>query len=149
MRILRKEGGSDECCGPFSRTEGSMIVSRRNVLAATVASGALAASVARAATLGNPDSPPQGPVSIKANPKSASDPGPHDTVLDSQFPNSLMPPSTDNGDMPNFWFPFSEANRRVEDGGWACHVTTKELPIAQSLSGVDMRLTGPSDPSPQ
>jgi oxalate decarboxylase len=52
-----------------------------------------------------------------------------------------MPPSTDSGDVPNFWFSFEAANKRVQNGGWARQVTEKELPIAKTLAGVDMRLT--------
>lgn len=52
-----------------------------------------------------------------------------------------MPPSTDHGDVPNFWFPFAAANKRVQNGGWARQVTVNELPIAKSLAAVDMRLT--------
>jgi oxalate decarboxylase len=52
-----------------------------------------------------------------------------------------MPPSTDHGSVDNFWFPFSASNKRVQDGGWSREVTKRELPIAKSLSGVNMRLT--------
>ena len=52
-----------------------------------------------------------------------------------------MPLSTDSGDMPNFWFPFAAANKRLQDGGWARQVTVNELPIAKSLAAVDMYLT--------
>jgi oxalate decarboxylase len=118
-----------------------MIISRRNMMAAAAAGGILSASAARAVQLGNPDNPPQGPDAIKGNPHSASDPGPKNPILGGQFPDSEMPPSTDHGDIPNFWFPFAAANKRTQDGGWAREVTVKELPIAKSLAGVDMRLT--------
>ena len=52
-----------------------------------------------------------------------------------------MPLSTDSGDMPNFWFPFAAANKRLQDGGWARQVTVNELPIAKNLAAVDMYLT--------
>src|SRR5581483_7774064 len=117
-----------------------MIVSRRNMLAVAAAGGVLGATAARAAQLGNPDSPAQGPKAIK-NKKSISDPGPKNPVLADQLPTSEMPPSTDHGDVPNFWFPFAAANERVQNGGWARQVTVNELPIAKSLAGVDMRLT--------
>jgi oxalate decarboxylase len=50
------------------------------------------------------------------------------------------PPGTDAGSVPNLRFSFAEARRRVEDGGWAREVTTRELPAATSLAGVDMAL---------
>jgi oxalate decarboxylase len=118
-----------------------MIISRRNMMAAAAAGGILSASAARAVQLGNPDNPPQGPDAIKGNPHSASDPGPKNTILGGQFPDSEMPPSTDHGNIPNFWFPFAVANKRMQDGGWAREVTVRELPVAKSLAGVDMRLT--------
>lgn len=117
-----------------------MIVSRRTFAAAT-ASGLLTASAASAAELGDPDNPPQGRPAIKDNPRSSNVPGPQNKVLDAQFPSSVMPPSTDHGEVENFWFPFAQANRRVQDGGWTRQVTVKELPIATTLAGVDMRLT--------
>lgn len=118
-----------------------MIVSRRNMLATAAAGGVLTARAARAVQLGNPDNPPQGSKAINNNPHSSSDPGPKNPVLSGQLPNSKMPPSTDHGDVPNFWFSFDAANKRVQDGGWARQVTVTELPIAKSLAGVDMRLT--------
>lgn len=118
-----------------------MIISRRN-FAAAAATGILAAQSASAAPqLGNPDNPPQGPAAIKGNPHSSNDPGPKNNILGAEFPSSEMPPSTDHGDVPNFWFPFAQANKRVQDGGWARQVTVEELPIAKSLAGVDMYLT--------
>lgn len=117
-----------------------MIVSRR-AFAAVTASGILTASAARAAQVGNSDNPPQGSAAIKNNPRSSNVPGPQNKVLDAQFPSSDMPPSTDHGDVENFWFPFAQANRRIQSGGWTRQVTIKELPIATTLAGVDMRLT--------
>ncbi|MDQ2802248.1 MAG: cupin domain-containing protein [Pseudomonadota bacterium] len=116
-------------------------MSRRHILAATAAGGVLTAAVSRAAEIGNPDAPPQGPQAIRNNPASGSDPGPRNPALGAEFPASEMPPSTDHGDVANFWFPFAEANKRVQDGGWARQVTVKDLPIATTLAGVDMRLT--------
>jgi len=113
----------------------------RVAFAAVTASGILTASAARAAQVGNPDNPPQGSAAIKNNPRSSNVPGPQNKVLDAQFPSSDMPPSTDHGDVENFWFPFAQANRRIQSGGWARQVTVKELPIATTLAGVDMRLT--------
>ncbi len=118
-----------------------MIVSRRS-FAALAASSVLTAQAAHAApTLGNPDNPAQGVEAIKGNPHSSADPGPKNPALGAQFPSSEMPLSTDSGDMPNFWFPFAAANKRLQDGGWARQVTVNELPIAKSLAAVDMYLT--------
>src|SRR6185437_533232 len=96
-----------------------MIVSRRGFSAAAAATGLLTAGSARAAVLGNPDNPAQGPGAVKSNPKSGSDPGPRNEMLGGQLPSSEMPSSTDHGDVENFWLPFDAANRRVQDGGWS------------------------------
>jgi oxalate decarboxylase len=71
----------------------------------------------------------------------ASNPGPDNPTLLGQFPASFTPPDTDHGDVPNLWFPFSQAHRRIEPGGWSRQVTVQDFPIAKSIAGVNMRLT--------
>lgn len=70
----------------------------------------------------------------------ADDPGPRNVARDRQNPDILTPPETDHGTMPNLKFSFSDAHNRLEKGGWAREVTQRELPIATSLAGVNMRL---------
>jgi oxalate decarboxylase len=50
------------------------------------------------------------------------------------------PPPTDAGSVPNLRFSFSDAHRRLKPGGWAREATQRELPIATTLAGVNMRL---------
>jgi oxalate decarboxylase len=50
------------------------------------------------------------------------------------------PPETDSGSVPNLRFSFEDAYRRVEEGGWSREVTSRELPIATELAGVNMQL---------
>ncbi len=120
----------------------SIIPSRRSFLAATAAgSMAAAAATARAASFGNPDEPPQGAVNAQGNPASISDPGPHDPTLQNQFPGAFSPPATDVGDLPLFWASFNNAERRIQNGGWARQVTQHDFQIADEISGVNMRLT--------
>jgi oxalate decarboxylase len=73
--------------------------------------------------------------------RSKSDPGPANTALDGQNPDSILPPNTDYGGVPTFKYPFSFSNRRLYDGGWSREVTVRELPISKSIAGVNMRLT--------
>jgi len=74
--------------------------------------------------------------------RSRSDPGPGNTALDSQNPDSMWPPSTDSKSLvPTFKYPFSLANKRVYEGGWSREVTVRELPVSKSMAGVNMRLT--------
>jgi len=61
-------------------------------------------------------------------------------------PDLLTPPLTDSGTVPNLRFSFADAHMRLETGGWTREVTQRELPIATTLSGVNMRLN-PGNPS--
>ncbi len=72
--------------------------------------------------------------------KGATDPGPRNVELDLQNPDIYTPPATDHGSIPNLKFSMSMAHNRLEDGGWAREVTTRELPVAKSMAGVTMRL---------
>ena len=75
------------------------------------------------------------------NGSGASDPGPRNILLDRQNPSMLTPPATDEGTIPNLKYSFANAHNRLSDGGWAREVTARELPIATTLAGVNMRLT--------
>lgn len=70
----------------------------------------------------------------------ATDPGPRNVLLDQQNPSMLTPPRTDAGTIPNLKYSFANAHNRLEEGGWAREVTVRELPIATTLAGVNMRL---------
>ena len=69
-----------------------------------------------------------------------SEPGPNNTVLDKQNPNSVWPPATDAGGQPPFKYSFSLAHKRIEEGGWTRQVTVRDLPISKKMAGVEMRL---------
>jgi oxalate decarboxylase len=117
-------------------------LSRRSILATTAAGGVFAAaSVAHAASFGDPDEPPQGAVNTQGNPASVADPGPNNPDLAKQFPAAFSPPATNVGDMPMFWASFNNAPRRIQNGGWARQVTQADFAISESISGVNMRLT--------
>ncbi len=84
----------------------------------------------------------QEPVSAgKVSDKSKTDPGPTNALLDAQNPNSAEPPTTDAGSVPAFKYPFSLSHKRLHEGGWSREVTVRELRVAKSIAGVDMRLT--------
>ncbi|WP_019930167.1 oxalate decarboxylase family bicupin [Nocardia sp. BMG111209] len=72
--------------------------------------------------------------------KGGIDTGPRNIELDRQNPDLLAPPATDRGTLPNMKFSFSMAHTRIEEGGWTREVTQRELPIATTLAGVDMKL---------
>jgi oxalate decarboxylase len=101
---------------------------------------AAAATVARAASFGNPDLPPEGAVNV-TNPDGLTIPGPHDPALANTMPTFLEPPPTDVGSMPQFWASFNLAPRRIQDGGWGRQVTQSDFAISSEISGVNMRLS--------
>ena len=70
-----------------------------------------------------------------------SEPGPRNSVLDAQNPDSVWAPETDSGTVPPFKYSFSLARKRIESGGWTRQVTARELPISKTIAGVEMRLT--------
>ncbi|WP_152396949.1 oxalate decarboxylase family bicupin [Paenibacillus guangzhouensis] len=71
----------------------------------------------------------------------ATDLGPRDVMRDCENPNMLVPPITDNGLIPNMKFSFSDTHMQLNQGGWSREITVRELPIATTLAGVNMRLT--------
>jgi oxalate decarboxylase len=66
--------------------------------------------------------------------------GPRNVPLESENPDLLASPYTDGGTIPNLKFPFAAARNRLLTGGWAREVTVRELPVATTLAGVNMRL---------
>ena len=113
-------------------------MSRRNILTAATAGGVLTAVTAARAQSTEPLSQPQRPG------RGGTDPGPRNLGRDRQNPDLLVPPSTDNGTLPNLRFSFSDAHMRLTSGGWTRQVTKRELGIAKSMAGVDMRLNAGS-----
>jgi len=73
--------------------------------------------------------------------RSTSAPGPDNPLLDSQNPDSSLPPSSDAGGVPTFKYPFAISHKRMQEGGWSREVTVRELAVSKSIAGVDMRLT--------
>jgi oxalate decarboxylase len=67
--------------------------------------------------------------------------GPRNPPIEAQNPDQMEAPTTDAGTIPNLKFPYAAAHNRILSGGWAREVTTRELPIATEMAGVNMRLT--------
>jgi oxalate decarboxylase len=109
-------------------------------LVATATTAMMTPASAQQPTFGNPDQPPQGAMNAK-NPASLTHPGPQNTAIGNQFPSAQSPPATDVGDLPMFWASFNNAPKRIQNGGWARQVTQADFAIAETISGVDMRLT--------
>ena len=79
------------------------------------------------------------PLPIRGD-RGASILGPRNVPLEMENPDLLASPSTDSGTIPNLKFSFATARNRLLTGGWAREVTVRELPVATTLAGVNMRL---------
>ena len=75
------------------------------------------------------------------NDRSRSDPGPANSALDAANQASFNPPPSDAGGVQTFKYPFAFAHKRLHSGGWSREVTVRELAVAKTLAGVNMRLT--------
>jgi oxalate decarboxylase len=105
--------------------------------------GVSSAALAAASVLGPDRAEGEAPASAQ-NPRtdrSASSPGPRNAALDAANPSSSLPVATDAGGVQTFKYPFSFSHKRFQEGGWSREVTIRELAVAKSIAGVDMRLT--------
>jgi oxalate decarboxylase len=67
-------------------------------------------------------------------------PSARNAPLERQNPDGMVAPPTDAGTVPNLKFSYAAAHNRVLSGGWAREITTRELPVATEIAGVDMHL---------
>jgi oxalate decarboxylase len=118
----------------LSKSSNDGRLSRRDFLEAS--SGAIAAAGVHSVG-SRPEQDPKQP----GYQRRKSDPGPANPELDGQNQSSFDPPETDAGGMPPFKYPFAFSHKRLHTGGWSREVTVRELPVAKSMAGVDMRLT--------
>lgn len=86
----------------------------------------------------NPQAIPQ---PIRDDGAGTIDTGPRDVMRDIQNPDMLVPPATDAGKVPNLRFSFSDTYMQLNHGGWSREITVRQLPVATTLAGVNMRLT--------
>jgi oxalate decarboxylase len=91
-------------------------------------------------TFGNPDLPPQGRLNTADNPESLRSDGPHNEVIEGQFPSQKDPPATDISTQPFFWSSFNISPKRIQNGGWARELTSEDFTISDEIAGVNMHL---------
>jgi oxalate decarboxylase len=108
-------------------------VSRRNAfgIGSALAAAALAGAAANA----------QQVRSSAHNLPNETDPGPKNSTLAAENRDSVWSPETDNGTVAPFKYSFALAHKRIDTGGWTRQVTVRDLSIAKTLAGVEMRLT--------
>jgi oxalate decarboxylase len=104
------------------------VLSRRTVLATAVALTATAASAQN------------GPIQPVEGNKGAPILGPRNPEREAQNPDILQPPGTDHGAIPNLKYSFADAHVKMREGGWSREVTQRDLPVATTIAGVNMRL---------
>ena len=75
-----------------------------------------------------------------SQPPGLASPGVRNAPLDNENPDSLAPPSTDAGDLPNLKFSFDVAHTRISSAGWSRQVTVEDFPVSTTVAGVDMAL---------
>lgn len=88
----------------------------------------------------NREKPFKTPQPVRKDGAGGPDFGPRDVLRDLENPNMLVPPVTDAGLMPNLKFSFSDTSMKLNYGGWSREITMRELPVAKTLSGVNMSL---------
>jgi oxalate decarboxylase len=113
-------------------------VSRREALG--LGSAALAATLAAGSSRNASAAPQDSNALASHNAPNETDPGPQNTPLAKENPNSEWPPHTDHGSVKPFKYSFSLSHKRIESGGWTRQVTVRELPISTTIAGVEMRL---------
>jgi oxalate decarboxylase len=91
-------------------------------------------------SFGNPDLPPQGRLNTAGNPESLRSDGPHNPVIEGQFPSQMDPPATDISTQPFFWSSFNISPKRIQNGGWARELTSEDFAISDEIAGVNMHL---------
>jgi oxalate decarboxylase len=85
------------------------------------------------------ESPDIDPKPIRGD-RGASILGPRNPTREQLQPDLLASPDTDAGTIPNLKFSYADARNRLGTGGWAREITIRELPVATTLAGVNMRL---------
>ncbi|MCW6507141.1 oxalate decarboxylase family bicupin [Hyphomicrobiales bacterium BP6-180914] len=66
--------------------------------------------------------------------------GPQNGPVTRENPFTTVPPKTDHGTLPNLKWSFADSHMRLENGGWARQTTVRELPVSDTMAGVNMRL---------
>lgn len=81
-----------------------------------------------------------GPQPISPDGKGAPLLGGTNVALDKQQPDNIVPPSTDNGAVPNLKWAFSDSHMRLFNGGWIREQTVTDLPPSKDISAVQQHL---------
>ena len=81
------------------------------------------------------------PQPIRSDGAGALDLGPRNPERAKQLPDTLVPPATDFGLFPNLKFSFADAHMTLKPGGWSREITSRELPVDETLAIVNMNLS--------
>lgn len=67
------------------------------------------------------------PQPIRSDGAGALDLGPRNPERARQLPDTLVPPATDFGLIPNLKFSFADAHMTLKPGGWSREITSREF----------------------
>lgn len=67
--------------------------------------------------------------------------GPTNPSREAENPDVVAAPATDHGTLPSMRWSFADSHNHLEPGGWGRQTTARELPVATTIAGVNMRLT--------
>ena len=81
------------------------------------------------------------PQPIRSDGAGALDLAPRNSERAKQLPDTLVPPATDFGLIPNLKFSFADAHMTLKPGGWSREITIRELPVDETLAIVNMNLS--------
>lgn len=81
------------------------------------------------------------PQPIRSDGAGALNLGPRNPERAKQLPDTLVPPATDFGLIPNLKFSFADAHMTLKPGGWSREITNRELPVDETLAIVNMNLS--------
>ena len=81
------------------------------------------------------------PQPIRSDGAGALDLAPRNSERAKQLPDTLVPPATDFGLIPNLKFSFADAHMTLKPGGWSREITSRELPVDETLAIVNMNLS--------
>jgi oxalate decarboxylase len=119
-----------------SRSPANPNYSRRNFIRSAAAVAATAAAAPLVAQ--EQSNIPRSPDHTLPNEQQV---GPNNVANDALNPDTVWPPSTDNGTVRPFKYSFDLAHKDIDSGGWTRQVTVRELAVSREMAGVEMRLT--------
>src|SRR5437870_3857395 len=71
--------------------------------------------------------------------------GPTNPEREGQNPDTLAPPQTDHGTLPNLRWSFADSHNHIAPGGWGRQTTIRELPVSTEIAGAILHIRRGAD----